>query len=116
FCGFTEQRAQAQVPICSLSHAGLAGTNLGENLAAGHQDCAKTVQQWTDEAAKYNDGRSPGFYMDTGHYTQVVWKSTSTLCCAVVSAPQCPYKYFTACNYYPPGNYKRRFQDNVPSS
>ncbi|RWS19766.1 hypothetical protein B4U80_14374, partial [Leptotrombidium deliense] len=42
FCDFTEQRAQAQVPICSLSHAGLAGTNLGENLAAGHEDCAET--------------------------------------------------------------------------
>jgi hypothetical protein len=35
---------------------------------------------WYGEIAKY-DFRRGGFSMDTGHFTQVVWRSTTTIGC-----------------------------------
>ncbi|RWS23814.1 PR-1 protein-like protein [Leptotrombidium deliense] len=113
-CPFSEQRAEYQKEICDLSHDG-SGSDYGENLAGGWDtSCPETVKLWTDEQSKYEDGRSPGFYMDTGHYTQVVWKSTTSFCCAIVKSDGCPDKYYTACNYYPPGNFDNEFEANVP--
>ncbi|KAG9259012.1 CAP domain-containing protein [Emericellopsis atlantica] len=52
-----------------------------------------------------------------GHFTQVVWKSTTKVGCYTASCPagtvlQYPSLY-TVCNYDPPGNYGGEYADNV---
>jgi len=46
------------------------------------------------------------FSSETGHYTQVVWKSTTHLGCAT-------YGRHLVCQYGPSGNFKGRFTQNV---
>ena len=63
------------------------------------------VKAWTDEEKwyDYNSNRcQPG--QRCGHYTQVVWRNTSEVGCAV---KVCNDKSQTwVCSYNPPGNYK----------
>lgn len=54
---------------------------------------------------------------DFGHFTQVVWKSSTKVGCATV---QCPAgsvlsfpAWYTVCNYNPPGNFGGRYGENV---
>ena len=52
----------------------------GENLAAGYANASATVSAWGDERSSYSFAKQ-GFYEKTGHFTQVVWKSTKTVGC-----------------------------------
>ncbi|KAG0321794.1 hypothetical protein BGZ97_010356 [Linnemannia gamsii] len=72
----------------------------GENLAAGYKDFPAAVQAWYDEVKDY-DFNNPGFSGKTGHFTQVVWKSSKTLGCAKRACPKYP---IYICEYDPPGN------------
>ena len=65
---------------------------------------------WYNEVSKYNYN-NPVFGMDTGHFTQVVWKSTTKLGCGLGIASN-NYAY-GACNYSPPGNVQGAFAQNV---
>jgi hypothetical protein len=61
---------------------------------------------------KYFRYRAPGFSKATGHFTQVVWKSSKSIGVGVAKG-----RYgttFVVVNYYPPGNYKGQFRANVP--
>ncbi|MBN1209800.1 MAG: hypothetical protein JXB05_33430 [Myxococcaceae bacterium] len=56
---------------------------------------AGVVQSWASEAASYDYGTNacaPG--KQCGHYTQIVWRSTTQVGCAT-----------KLCNSSPPGNY-----------
>lgn len=57
---------------------------LTENLAAGTGDYTVTeaINDWTSESSDY-DPTNPQY----SHFTQVVWKSTTQLGCAVVTCP-----------------------------
>ena len=58
---------------------------LAENLAAGSGDgftITDAINLWTAEAKDY-DPNNPTY----SHFTQVVWKSTTELGCAVVTCP-----------------------------
>lgn len=46
--------------------------------------------------------------MQTGHYTQVVWKDTTLIGCAFNLA--CRTMDFLVCQYKSPGNYQGQFQ------
>ena len=46
----------------------------------GYPDAAAVVSAWATERVKY-DYNNPGFYSATGHFTQVVWKKTTTVGC-----------------------------------
>lgn len=94
---------------CALEHS--AGP-LGENLAAGTPGSMtpeRAVDMWMQERAGY-DFRGGGFSMETGHFTQVVWKGTQRLGCASVT---CARMQVWVCNYDPPGNMQGDFQRNV---
>jgi glioma pathogenesis-related protein 2 len=65
---------------------------------------------WYDEIKDYHFDR-PGFSMDTGHFTQVVWKDTKEIGCG--SAKAANGGTYVVCNYNPPGNYSGRFPVNV---
>lgn len=58
--------------------------DITENLAAGTGDYTVTdgINAWTDEAKDY-DPKNPTY----SHFTQVVWKGTTDLGCALVTCP-----------------------------
>jgi pathogenesis-related protein 1 len=83
---------------------------LGENLhatTAPAADPVAAVEGWAAEAADYDLER------DTcrsgamcGHYTQVVWRSTREVGCAVSTCPRLRYRTSLVCNYFPAGNWE----------
>lgn len=50
----------------------------GENLCYTTSAALTCVQGWYDEIEDY-DFRRPGWSSATGHFTQLVWKSSETL-------------------------------------
>ena len=86
---------------CAFDHSGGA---YGENLAGGTSgtlDAAGVVDMWYRERKGY-DFRGGGFSMNTGHFTQLVWRGTTHLGCGTVS---CKGLDLWVCNYDPPGNF-----------
>jgi uncharacterized protein YkwD len=95
---------------CAFEHS---GGPYGENLAAGttgYMDPAAVVAMWYGEIKDY-DYKNPGFSMQTGHFTQVVWKTTQSVGCGMV---QCNGMDVWVCEYDPPGNWDGQYKDNVP--
>jgi pathogenesis-related protein 1 len=94
---------------CPLEHS---SGSLGENLAAGSASLMSPEQafgMWIEERRGYDFSRG-GFSMDTGHFTQVVWKSTRMLGCATAT---CGGNRVWVCNYDPPGNMEGGYGQNV---
>merc|ERR1712007_208431 len=77
----------------------------GENLASGVTD-AGAVDMWYNEIQHTNGGLVSAFGMDTGHYTQVVWRETSRLGCGIQGT-------LLACQYGTGGNMAGGFESNV---
>jgi uncharacterized protein YkwD len=94
---------------CNLEHS---GGQYGENLAAGTAgmlDGPAVVGMWYDEVKRYSF-KSGGFSMQTGHFTQVVWRATTHVGCAVA---HCKGSDVWVCQYDPPGNVQGQYRDNV---
>jgi len=94
---------------CTLEHSRSAH---GENLAAGTAGslpAAGVVALWYRESARYSF-RHPGFSMQTGHFTQLVWRNTTEVGCGRTA---CGGLELWVCNYDPPGNVQRAYEDNV---
>ncbi|GAA5854696.1 hypothetical protein JCM8547_004943 [Rhodosporidiobolus lusitaniae] len=112
---------------CIFKHGGGDALNAGENLAvySGAQDTAMAIGLWTSEESAY-DYSNPVFSSATGHFSQVVWKSTTQLGCADVSCVptydedgSVIYKTngrMLVCHYLAAGNYVGQFADNVLES
>ncbi|KAJ4494643.1 CAP domain-containing protein [Lentinula edodes] len=101
----TQQWASA----CVFQHS---GGNYGENLAAAAPQgisVQQGVNMWMAEAYS-----NPTFSSSTGHFTQVVWKSTTSVACAIAT---CNFlgngTGYLVCRYDPPGNYLGQFAQNV---
>ncbi|QRV75927.1 cysteine-rich Secretory family protein [Ceratobasidium sp. AG-Ba] len=97
---------------CKFEHS-----QSGQNLAAGtgNPTPATAVGWWNDERGDYDPG-NPQY----SHWTQVVWKSSSRLGCAMAScAPGTifPDEYgvtsYFVCHYDPAGNVIGQFDQNV---
>jgi len=94
---------------CALRHSQGA---YGENLAAatiGMLDAAAVVGMWYDEVKRYSF-RSGSFSMQTGHFTQLVWRATREVGCG---RTQCNGLDIWVCQYSPPGNVQGEFRENV---
>ena len=82
---------------------------VGENLWTGwgrRFSPEEMIQAWTGERQAYVHGafpdvRRPGDTRMVGHYTQMVWRSTIQVGCALVEHDG---RQFLACRYSPPGN------------
>uniref|UniRef100_A0A0N5CH25 SCP domain-containing protein n=2 Tax=Strongyloides papillosus TaxID=174720 RepID=A0A0N5CH25_STREA len=88
----------------------------GENLAYMPSTMIDDpVKLWYDEVKNY-DFNNPGFGMNTGHFTQLVWKNTKEMGCGIGRINQKNngfYYYIISCKYNPPGNYPNQFNENV---
>lgn len=92
---------------CKFAHS---GGPYGENIAIGYANATASVEAWGDERDKYNFGK-PGFTEATGHFTQLVWKNTTTIGC---ERTLCGTKgWFVACEYWPRGNVQGQYAEEV---
>ncbi|KAK7388475.1 hypothetical protein VNO78_23291 [Psophocarpus tetragonolobus] len=90
---------------CALEHSnGPYGENIFWGSGTGWKP-AQAVSAWVEERQWYNywhnscaDGQM------CGHYTQIVWSTTSKVGCASVVCSGGKGTFIT-CNYDPPGNY-----------
>jgi pathogenesis-related protein 1 len=96
------------------SALGGKGAGLGENIAAGAptESIAAAVASWNSESMYYTySSNSCASGQQCGHYTQVVWKTTTAVGCAHVSCTtNSPFggsgKWdLSVCDFSPPGNY-----------
>jgi hypothetical protein len=81
----------------------------GENLWMGTRGAFRydeMVGGWVDERRWYRAAPTPDFsttgrWADVAHYTQIVWRGTTAVGCAVASDAESDY---LVCRYSPPGN------------
>lgn len=81
----------------------------GENLSAGGKGAftyTQLTQLWADEKAKFNPGVFPdvstdGNWANVGHYTQMIWRGTTEVGCAVSTGESFD---FLVCRYSTAGN------------
>lgn len=75
---------------------------------------ANAIKTFYDEI-RYYDWGNPVFSMKTGHFTQVVWKSSTEIGVGIATYPDPTYGRRTAVciNYRPPGNVQGQFRQNV---
>jgi pathogenesis-related protein 1 len=76
---------------------------LGENvfMTSGTATPEQVVGLWASEVADY-DYASNSCSDVCGHYTQIVWRDTTSVGCGVAT---CPQGEIWVCDYSPPGNY-----------
>jgi hypothetical protein len=81
----------------------------GENLWMGTRGAyglEEMAGSWAEERKLFRPGTFPavsasGHWSDVGHYTQMIWKGTSRVGCALHRSPRWD---FLICRYSPPGN------------
>lgn len=95
--------AQAMADTCVFEHSSPPRT-FGENIAQGYLDFTSAVGAWYAEHPLYNGD----FTMAAGHFSQLVWKSTTSVGCGY--RHDCGLLF---CEYYPPGNVMGAFHYNV---
>ncbi|ORZ01700.1 CAP domain-containing protein [Syncephalastrum racemosum] len=93
-----EHYAQHWSNACDFKHS---QGPYGENLAMGYSNWNDAIAAWYNEGEQYSYN-NPGFSSSTGHFTQVVWKSTTQIGCGVKKCPDGSKMY--TCSYSPPGN------------
>lgn len=98
---------------CHFRHS---HTPYGENLAEGFSSVTSAVNSWAAEGAYYSYKR-PGFSHRTGHFTQMIWKSTENVGCAyaICNGLNGTIGKYLVCEYSPPGNVVNEgyFEENV---
>jgi len=97
-----EQLAQAG----SLQHS--QDTGVGENLAWGSPSMSgiDAVKGWYNEVNWYDAATGESTTgQPVGHFTQVVWKSSTKVGCASVKKTSPKKEEFWVCQYTPQGNY-----------
>jgi hypothetical protein len=103
-------RQMAQTNIFRHSERTSRATPSGENLWMGSRglyDYAVMVGSFLDERRYFQrDGKLPdlsstGRWEDVGHYTQIIWRGTRRIGCALAEGQS--YDYLV-CRYFPAGN------------
>jgi pathogenesis-related protein 1 len=99
---FAQDWANTLLERKQFSHR--ANSPYGENLFEVVGTAAsplEVVEYWASEARGYDypSNRCRG---QCGHYTQIVWRNTKSVGCAVARAGR---REVWVCNYAPPGNY-----------
>lgn len=99
--------AQSYADKCVFEHN---STGYGENLAqATDPDVTAMINDWYSEISAYDFASGTG--SGTGHFTQVIWKSTKQVGCGMA---MCTDGALLVCNYSPAGNVEGQYVENVP--
>ncbi|USW58000.1 Putative CAP domain-containing protein [Septoria linicola] len=98
---------------CIWKHS---GGPYGENLAANFENSTLGIDAWGNEEKKYNYGKGK-FTEENGHFTQLVWRNTTDVGCAVVDCENDSDNgvkgAYLVCEYSPRGNVEGQFKANV---
>lgn len=90
----------------TTDYAALGGTGyVGENIYASTASTVTpqaAVDSWMSEASAYD--YTTNNITDAGHYTQVVWRASVRIGCAIVNRPNYTYNDTILCDYSPGGN------------
>ena len=93
-----------------LAHSDSASRpNQGENLwmgTRGAYSLEEMAASWADERSLFRPGLFPnvstsGKWADVGHYTQMIWRGTTSVGCSLQRSARWDY---LICRYSPPGN------------
>ena len=106
------KEAQGWSDKCVFEHSNMShGENLAQGSTGGYSP-AEYVNDWYSEISSYDfttgdstDGNA------VGHFTQVVWKSTTKVGCGFST---CGDNDLLVCNYSPAGNFAGQYLENVP--
>jgi Cysteine-rich secretory protein family len=94
-----------------FAHDPAAGTQgQGENIwigTTGAFSLTQMVDDWGSEQKNFQDGTFPnvsttGSWSDVGHYSQIVWRATTSVGCAGAAGSDGNYRF--VCRYSPAGN------------
>jgi hypothetical protein len=82
---------------------------VGENVfgaggAPGPGTAQLAVSTWASEGTKYDYATNTCSSGTCGHYTQLVWRATLALGCAVGDCPSLTFRTALVCDYGPGGN------------
>jgi pathogenesis-related protein 1 len=117
---YANQCNYAHNPNAGAQYKALGGSGgLGENIAAGapSQTVAGAVSSWVSELASYDHATNQcAAGKECGHYTQIVWSTTTGVGCAQASCTtNSPFGTFAngvwdfeVCDFSPPGNINGR--------
>jgi len=115
-CSYAKDWAAKLAKTDSFEHR--QNQELGENLFCSWSSNAKAkcpgskpVDSWYSEIKKYEFGKEPTS-MGTGHFTQVVWKTTKKM--GIAKARTNSGKIIVVANYEPAGNWIGQYSANVP--
>jgi pathogenesis-related protein 1 len=93
----------------TADYRALGGTDsyVGENIYGTTSTstvgvAADAMDLWMDEAPLYDYAANN--IGDAGHYTQIVWRSSVRIGCAIVDCPNVKFRNTTLCDYAPGGN------------
>ncbi|KAK9705807.1 hypothetical protein RND81_07G083300 [Saponaria officinalis] len=102
---FAKSYAEKRKKDCSLVHS--TGP-YGENMfwrSSKTSTPSQAVAGWLSEKRGYNAGSNTCRIADCGHYTQIVWRSTTKVGCAKVECEGGRGGAIFVCEYDPPGNF-----------
>lgn len=87
----------------STGHPYYVGENIfGSSAPATGQ---QAVTSWAGEVVNFNyDANTCATNKVCGHYTQIVWRTTKEVGCALVDCPSLQYRSTIVCDYGPGGN------------
>ena len=127
-----ERAAKVWADACVYKHDESIRGSVGENIAWGSPTLTSTnaIKSWYDEIALYDfddpiasyDAAEADRNKEVRHFTQVVWKATKEVGCAMATCEAPTPKgddsvwQFFVCRYSPPGNIKDagELNENVP--
>lgn len=108
---YTMMCIDTQPPSGLVDHnparSGVAGYGyIGENIYAssGQASGADAVASWAEEKVNYDPASGDCTGGICGHYTQVVWRTTTHVGCALYTCPGLRFSGTVLCNYGPGGN------------
>jgi hypothetical protein len=98
--GLLSHNANRSTDYQALGGSGYVGENIYGSSGAATPDDA--VSLWMSEASSYD--YASGNIGNAGHYTQVVWRDSVRIGCAIVDCPALTYHNTVICDYAPGGN------------